>query len=174
MQEERIESVEPHAVELVADPPDEMIPKPVQRKATDSVRNTATMAMLVTAARSWRAFRLRTTAAVVFALALPFLTRVTPLFVSYVLSMLLWEGLVLLVVTLTASTNSGGSPLGWFGFVIMAVAQFHPSLSRLLEGVCLLLCVGSVVLQDLCTMLFFTVLSWLLPKLPYYYELLAQ
>lgn len=165
-----IESVEPHAVEVVADPPDELIPKPVQKKATDSVRDTA---VLVMAARSWRAFRLRTTAAVVFALALPFLTHVTPPFVSYVLSMLLWEGLVLLVVTLTAPASSGGTPLGWFGLVIMAVAQFHPSLSRLLEGVCLLLCVGGVVLQDICTMLFFTVLSLLLLKLPYYYEMLA-
>ena len=166
--------MEPHAVELVADPPDELIQKPVQKKATECVRDTATMAVLVMAARSWRAFRLRTTAAVVFALALPFLTCVTPLFVSYVLSMLLWEGLVLLVVMLTASTSSGGSPLGWFGLVIMAVAQFHPSLSRLLEGVCLLLCVGGVVLQDICTMLFFIVLPLLLPKLPYYYEMLAE
>ena len=163
--------MEPHAVGLVADPPDELIPKPVSKKATDGMRNTATMAVLVMAARSWRAFRLRTTAAIVFALALPFLTRVTPLFVSYVFSMLLWEGLVLLVVTLTAPTNSGGSPLGWFGLITMAVAQFHPTLSRLLEGVCLVLCVGGVVLQDLCTMLFFTVLSLLLP---YYYEMLAQ
>lgn len=166
--------MEPHAVELVADPPDELIQKPVQKKATECVRDTATMAVLVMAARSWRAFRLRTTAAVVFALALPFLTCVTPLFVSYVLSMLLWEGLVLLVVMLTASTSSGGSPLGWFGLVIMAVAQFHPSLSCLLEGVCLLLCVGGVVLQDICTMLFFIVLPLLLPKLPYYYEMLAE
>lgn len=166
--------MEPRAGELVADPPDELIPKPVHKKATDGVRKHAAVAVLVTAARSWKAFRLRTTAAVVFALALPFLTRATSLSVSYVFSMLLWEGLVLLVVMLAAPTNSSGSPLGWFGLVTMAVAQFHPSLGRLLEGVCLVLCVGSVVLQDLCTMLFFTVLSLLLPELLNYYEVFAQ
>lgn len=172
--QERIESVEPRAGELVADPPDELIPKPVHKKATDEVRNHAAVAVLVTAARSWKAFRLRTTAAVVFALALPFLTSAASLSVSYVFSMLLWEGLVLLVVMLAAPTNSSGSPLGWFGLVTMAVAQFHPSLGHLLEGVCLVLCVGSVVLQDLCTMLFFTVLALLLPELLNYYEVFAQ
>lgn len=166
--QERIESVEPRAGELVADPPDELIPKPVHKQATDGVRNTAAMAVLVTAARSWKAFRLRTAAAVVFALALPFLTHATSLSVSYIFSMLLWESLVLLVVMLAAPTNSSGSPLGWFGLVTIAVAQFHPSLGCLLEGVCLVLCVGGVVLQDLCTMLFFTVLFLLLPKLPHY------
>jgi len=120
------------------------------------------LAHLVTTIKSHKGFQWRTAAAVLFALTLPHITHVVPPFFSYVVCMLLWESLVLLLVTVMAPHTVYANPLGWLGFIITAFVQFYPLFGRVLEGMCLILCVGGVVLQDLCTMLFTAVLSQLL------------
>ena len=121
------------------------------------------LAHLVTTTKSPKGFQWRTAAAVLFALTLPHITRIVPLFLSYVVCMLLWESFVLLWVTIMAPPSVTVNPLGLLGIIVAALVQCHPLFGRVLEGMYLMLCVGGVVLQDLCTMLFFTVISLLLP-----------
>ena len=148
------------------DPPDELIARP---PAPSASRNAARaqlgnssgaswLSQLVAVLQSDKVFRTRTAAAVFCSLIVTILNAKTVHLVSYVPCLLALYACILSWVFITLPDHAIPSPLGRLAVAKLALVN-HPSLAAVFETACLFVCFSCAVLRDLCTMLFFVVLS---------------
>ena len=121
---------------------------------------------VVAVLQSNEVFRIRTAVAILCSLVVTILNTKTVHPISYVLCQLAVDGCILSWVFITLpSVSSIPSPLGRLAVAKLALIYLHPSLAAVFETVCLFLCLSGAVLRDLCTMVFFLVLSVSIPSI---------